>query len=396
MSDILSQYFKNISKQKLRSFSRQNSTLSGDLSEYGLSLSDSNMLAFTPHKVKKGSKLILPNCLSENSTKKSTLLKMPNNDNNIFVQINEDNCFKPIIKKENKKKKVKFKNHLNNRNNLLLIYKNNLNYKLTNNTIKQKNDYNIKNNDKDKNSSLNISGINNKKNKLNSKDKEKINLIIQDLMKMQKKRRNLYKKKTFSISDLIQKPSTINPMKYIRLNFSEYPHKLSKFKSHKIQIKALGNLKYRNIILDEIKFYKDNHEKYNYLNNIAKENEDIKSINKKIKEMLEDKKFNNAFKNLNANSYKKNKILKNNFTFSFDSKDMEKNKRIDNLNLRLNAISKNDINNLNNYIEKNRKYFSFDKKIELFLLRANKTSNYIKKKTEEYDRINKVIFNFIM
>ena len=380
MSDILSRYFEKISKPK---YKRQNSTLSGNLSEYGLTLLTNNILSFSPNKLKKYSKLQTPICLSEKSNKHCNLKKLTNNDNNIFVQINEDNSIEENIKK----KKVKLKK----RNNLILNNKNNLNDKLMNNNFKEKIDSIIQN--KDKKSSLNISGIKNKKNTLSiEKDEEKINLIIEDLMKKKIKRRNFEKKKTFSFSDLNQRSSKIDPMKYINLNISEHPHNLSKFKSRKIQIKILGNLKYRNFLLEGINYYKDKCIKYNNIKGFSHENEEKKTINKKIKEMFED---NKKFK-IKLGLIKKKKKLKNNYAFSFDNKENKKIETINNLNLRLNSISKNNIEKLSNYIKKNKKFFSFDKKINLILLRTNKTCNFIKKRTEEYDQINKVIFNFIM
>ena len=112
---------------------------------------------------------------------------------------------------------------------------------------------------------------------------------------------------------------------------------------------------------------------------------------KMIKIWINNKKRKLIF-NLHNNNYKKNKkIVKN--AFSFDTKDKKLKNRIDNLNLRLNSISKNDIEKISNYIEKNKNYISFDKKIELFLLRAQKTSNYINSRAEEYNRINQIIFN---
>lgn len=52
MSDILTQYFENITRQEMKSLKmyKQSSTLSQDLSEYRLFLSQNNILTFTPHK----------------------------------------------------------------------------------------------------------------------------------------------------------------------------------------------------------------------------------------------------------------------------------------------------------------------------------------------------------
>jgi hypothetical protein len=60
--------------------------------------------------------------------------------------------------------------------------------------------------------------------------------------------------------------------------------------------------------------------------------------------------------------------------------------------LRLNAFNVNDIEKLNKFIVDNNKFLSFDRKLDLFLLSAQKTSNYINKRSEEYNKINNIIF----
>ena len=405
MSDLLSKYFENISIHK-KNKKNQFLTLSQDLSEYGLYLSNNNILSFTPKK--SFSSLRKINSINDiytninlpyfsEKTKYDNTSNLPKKDNNIQIVVNE----KPSSNNENNE--LKFRNNIIIKNNSLYSnYKSNLNFLKKNRFLKNKsnintNIFNIKN-------SLYKENINNLKKKSEAKkenDEKTINLILDNLQRKIKYNRNINKKKSFQFSYTINnspKQPEINPMKYIKMNLSENPHSPDKFKSYNIQVKLIGNEKNRNLLLDGINFYNMNYVKYKSIKPTMIFNTKYeKEQNKKINEMFHDKKRPKLIFNTQYNNNKKSKkLLKNIKTFSFENKHKEaKNKRIDNLNYRLNLISKNDIVSLNNYIEKNRKYLSFDKKINLMLLRAKKTSKYINKRTEEYSKINKIIFESI-
>ena len=382
MSDILSHYFDNVSKHKMKSLKniKQNSTLSHDLKKYGLSLSENNIFTFTPKK-----------SFSFTTKNKNKAL-----NENIKIEINEEMTIphKNNLNKEyqniinNNKLNLK---HIHSKNNLLPINK----FLIEKGAIPQ-NSVNIR-------EIKNILNIPKPKN-IQKEEEKKIKIYIDDLMENKFNNKKIYEKKSFKCLFNSPKQSAINPLKYIEFNLSENPHKPSVFKSYKLQVKLMGNEKYRNLLLDDINYYNNNYLKFKNIKTnklYDDKNENKEEINKNIKEMLKDKiKSKNKslflFKKSIHNSKKKKKLFRNFYSFSFDSNyKLSENKRIDNFNSRFNLVSKNDIDKINKYIETNRKKLSFDEKINLLLLRAKKTSNFIKKRTEEYDRINKIIFKSI-
>ena len=384
MSDILSHYFDNVSKHKMKSLKnlKQNSTLSHDLKKYGLSLSENNILTFTPQK-----------SLSFITKNKKRAL-----NENIKIEINEE---MNIPHKNNLN--IEYQNIINNNKlNLKHIHSKNkllpINHFLKEKGAKTRNSVNIS-------EIKNIFNIPKPENIQKEEEEKKIKLYIDDLMENKINNKKRYKKKSFKCLFNSPKQSPINPMKYIEFNLSENPHKPNIFKSYKLQVKLIGNEKYRNLLLDDINYYNNNHSKFKSIkaSKIISDGDDEnkKDINKNIKEMLIDKiKSKNKslflFKKSNHNSKKKKKLFRNFYSFSFDSNyKLSENKRIDYFNSRFNLVSKNDIDKINKYIETNKKKLSFDDKIKLLLLRAKKTSNFIKKRTEEYERINKIIFKSI-
>ena len=383
MSDILSNYFNSLSQLKLKSLrkSKQNSTLSHDLSEYGLSLSENNILTFTPQKS------------FSTISKKNIKLNNKKNNENIKIEINEEIPISPKkdinIKYQNiiNNNKLKLKNILNKKIFLpkKIIFKEKSKY-LQNNT----NNINIKNN-------LNIPKI--KKIK-NEEEEKKINLYIDDLLKNKLNKNQIFKKNSFEGLLNTKKQSSINPMKYIQMNLSEDPYTPNIYKSYKLQVKLIGNEKYRNLLLDDINYYNNHYFKYKNLKaHIVysdKDDENKKEINKNIKEMIKDRNKSKLLFNIYKNNFKrKKKLFRNYNSFSLENK-LPENKRIDNLNLRLNSVKKNYIDKINKYIENNRNFLSFDQKLNLLLLGIKKTSKYIKKRTEEYEKINKIIFESTM
>ena len=235
------------------------------------------------------------------------------------------------------------------------------------------------------------------KKKKEEEDKE-IDLIIEKLMRKKNRIRQCSEHKSeLSFSNFPPKESTINPMNYIQHNLLENPHKPNLYKSYKEQLDALGNKNYRKLLLEGINAYNLDIVQYKNLKGpiglVKNENKNI--IKNKINEI------NDMFRTQKKFSFKKdikhkiNKMAKNIKTFSFESKTNNNNfdnKRIDNINLRLNAFNVNDIEKLNKFIVDNNKFLSFDRKLDLFLLSAQKTSNYINKRSEEYNKINNIIF----
>jgi hypothetical protein len=233
-----------------------------------------------------------------------------------------------------------------------------------------------------------------KKKKEEEEDKE-IDLIIEKLMRKKNRLRQCSEYKSeFSFSNFPPKESTINPMNYIQQNLLENPNEPNLYKSYKEQLDALGNKNYRKLLLEGINAYNLDIAQYKNLKGptglVKKENKNI--IQNKINDMFRTQKKFSFKKDI---KHKINKMAKNIKTFSFESKTNNNNfdnKRIDNINLRLNAFNVNDIEKLNKFIVDNNKFLSFDRKLDLFLLSAQKTSNYINKRSEEYNKINNIIF----
>ena len=424
MSDILKEYFDNFSRYKNRAFKsnkKKNPILSQDLSNYGIFVSENNILTFTPVKNfsvmrkynSKKNKLFKGNffsSLSEKNSNKYNITKIiPDNDN-------ENNEISGKIKNQNiflNGNKLKLENYIRQKNTLLPNYKNSLNYLKKNNIFNynknlSENINNIKNNImipylkniknlKDIKNRKNNNNDNKKsilKKKKEEEDKE-IDLIIEKLMRKKNRLRQCSEYKSeFSFSNFPPKESTINPMNYIQQNLLENPNEPNLYKSYKEQLDALGNKNYRKLLLEGINAYNLDIAQYKNLKGptglVKKENKNI--IQNKINDMFRTQKkfsFNKDIK------HKKNKIAKNIKTFSFESKTNNNNfdnKRIVNINLRLNAHNVNDIEKLNKFIDDNNKFLSFDRKLDLFLLSAQKTSNYINKRSEEYNKINNIIF----
>ena len=424
MSDILKEYFDNFSRYKNRAFKsnkKKNPILSQDLSNYGIFISENNILTFTPVKNfsvmrkynSKKNKLFKGNffsSLSEKNSNKYNITKIiPDNDN-------ENNEISGKIKNQNiflNGNKLKLENYIRQKNTLLPNYKNSLNYLKKNNIFNynknlSENINNIKNNImipylkniknlKDIKNRKNNNNDNKKsilKKKKEEEDKE-IDLIIEKLMRKKNRLRQCSEYKSeFSFSNFPPKESTINPMNYIQKNLLENPNEPNLYKSYKEQLDALGNKNYRKLLLEGINAYNLDIAQYKNLKGptglVKKENKNI--IQNKINDMFRTQKkfsFNKDIK------HKKNKIAKNIKTFSFESKTNNNNfdnKRIVNINLRLNAHNVNDIEKLNKFIDDNNKFLSFDRKLDLFLLSAQKTSNYINKRSEEYNKINNIIF----
>ena len=424
MSDILKEYFDNFSRYKNRAFKsnkKKNPILSQDLSNYGIFVSENNILTFTPVKNfsvmrkynSKKNKLFKGNffsSLSEKNSNKYNITKIiPDNDN-------ENNEISGKIKNQNiflNGNKLKLENYIRQKNTLLPNYKNSLNYLKKNNIFNynknlSENINNIKNNImipylkniknlKDIKNRKNNNNDNKKsilKKKKEEEDKE-IDLIIEKLMRKKNRLRQCSEYKSeFSFSNFPPKESTINPMNYIQKNLLENPNEPNLYKSYKEQLDALGNKNYRKLLLEGINAYNLDIAQYKNLKGptglVKKENKNI--IQNKINDMFRTQKkfsFNKDIK------HKKNKIAKNIKTFSFESKTNNNNfdnKRIVNINLRLNAHNVNDIEKLNKFIDDNNKLLSFDRKLDLFLLSAQKTSNYINKRSEEYNKINNIIF----
>ena len=424
MSDILKEYFDNFSRYKNRAFKsnkKKNPILSQDLSNYGIFVSENNILTFTPVKNfsvmrkynSKKNKLFKGNffsSLSEKNSNKYNITKIiPDNDN-------ENNEISGKIKNQNiflNGNKLKLENYIRQKNTLLPNYKNSLNYLKKNNIFNynknlSENINNIKNNIMIPylKNIKNLKDIKNKKNNNNSNKKsilkkkkeeedKEIDLIIEKLMRKKNRLRQCSEYKSeFSFSNFPPKESTINPMNYIQQNLLENPNEPNLYKSYKEQLDALGNKNYRKLLLEGINAYNLDIAQYKNLKGptglVKKENKNI--IQNKINDMFRTQKkfsFNKDIK------HKKNKIAKNIKTFSFESKTNNNNfdnKRIVNINLRLNAHNVNDIEKLNKFIDDNNKFLSFDRKLDLFLLSAQKTSNYINKRSEEYNKINNIIF----
>lgn len=419
MTDILKQYYENFILYKNKSFknAKKSLILSNDLSEYGIYLSENNILKFTPQKKSYSllrrvnsnkNKFIFPSYSSKKFTKKryNTSKISTNVDDNNIINIkenieknlnikNEVQNISNIPNNKNTFNKLKNKNYNIQRNTLLENYRNNLIYINQNNHINDKINF-IENNNNIKNP-LNIKNKNNIdkkillfKKKKEEEDKE-VDLIVDKLMrKNHKYRKNTKLKPKFSFLNLSPKQSVIDQMDIIKFNLLEYPNKSNLYASYKEQINALGNENYRQVLLDGINSY----------NNIFVKYKDLRGptgYDSKNKNLTMKKKINNMFRSYNSNvNLNKNILLKNKNMIKdkqiLTKVKIQKKDKIDKSKIILDARKTNDIDKLNNYIEKNHKFLSFDKKVDLLLLSAQKTTNFINKRSKEYQKINNIIF----
>ena len=216
------------------------------------------------------------------------------------------------------------------------------------------------------------------------------------------------------------KEKRIDPMTYIKYNFSNEPNNINVFKSFDIQMMIMGNDRYRNNLLNGVNVYKNNFIKYENLKgpvgfdkNKIEEKKRNEVINKMKIENLDKDKFFNFSNRLYIRKYNKNpfdfvyddgyknlkKLLYKNIekydkqikiekgkkvVVNVDKKDIKTLKRVD-------SDAELVINDKDEMIKFSNKFLSFDSKINKMLLKTNNTTNFLFKRAQEHHKIKRKI-----
>jgi hypothetical protein len=216
------------------------------------------------------------------------------------------------------------------------------------------------------------------------------------------------------------KEKRIDPMTYIKYNFSNEPNNISIFKSFDIQMMIMGNDRYRNNLLDGVNVYKNNFIKYENLkgpigfdkNKIEEKKRDKiinqmkidnldkdkafnfsnrlykRKYNKKIFDFVYDDNYKNLKKLLNKNIEKydkQTKIVKGKkIVVTVDKKDIKTLKKVD-------SDAEFVINDKDEMIKFSNKFLSFDNKINKMLSKTNNTTNFLFKRAQEHHKIKRKI-----
>ena len=470
MSDILSNFYQtfytlnNTREYKNPLTPNKQTKIKNSLSKYGIYLSKSNYLLLskenmqplTSSSLNKDSNIIsnFSNLgESENINFKSEEQKLKSKDmlsqdlfNTIDPQLKK--CFSYRKKKNfvldkiydfdefNNKIKSNIKTKINDknksRNKELSALKNNIRYRnkgiselmikspryekkgIYFKTVKKESDENILCNEK------------NKDKMVNQKKADKITNELLSL-KTRKDIKDYYIKKEYNeglITNIKKiekiKEKRIDPMTYIKYNFSNEPNNTNIFKSFDIQMMIMGNDRYRNNLLDGVNIYKNNFIKYENLkgpigfdkNKIEekKRNEVLNQMkidnlgkdkvfnfsnrlykrkyNKKIFDFVYDDNYKNLKKLLykNIEKYdKQTKVVKGKkVVVNVDKNDIKTLKKVD-------SDAEFVINDKDEMIKFSNKFLSFDNKINKMLLKTNNTTNFLFKRAQEHRKIKKKI-----
>jgi len=457
MSDILSNFYKtlntvnNIREYKNPLTPNKHIKIKNNLSQYGIYLSKNNYLLLSKENLQQPSSLSLnkdSNIISnlsnygepENINFKSEEQKLKSKD-----MINKDlfNTIDPQLKK-------------------CFSYRKKKNYLLDNiydldEINKNKTKSNIKTKIIDKNKSRNKELINiryrnkgiselmfkspeyekkriyfktiKKEDKENIENQKKADKITNELLSLKTRKdiKDYYIKKDYNeglIANIKRnekiKEKRIDPMTYIKYNFSNEPNNINVFKSFDIQMMIMGNDRYRNNLLNGVNVYKNNFIKYENLKgpvgfdkNKIEEKKRNEVINKMKIENLDKDKFFNFSNRLYIRKYNKNpfdfvyddgyknlkKLLYKNIekydkqikiekgkkvVVNVDKKDIKTLKRVD-------SDAELVINDKDEMIKFSNKFLSFDSKINKMLLKTNNTTNFLFKRAQEHHKIKRKI-----
>ena len=263
-------------------------------------------------------------------------------------------------------------------------------------------------------------------------NQKKADKITNELLSLKTRKdiKNYYIKKEYNeglITNLKRqekiKEKRIDPMTYIKYNFSNEPNNINIFKSFDIQMMIMGTDRYRTNLLDGVNVYKNNFIKYESLKgpigfdkNKIEEKKRDEVINQMKKDNLDkDKVFNFSNRLYNKKNKKNNK---KHFDFIYDDNyinlkkllykniekydkqtKVEKGKKI------AVTVDKKDIKTLKNVdsdaefvindkdemIKFSNKFLSFDNKINRMLSKTNNTTHFLSKRAQEHHKIKKKI-----
>ena len=376
-----------------------------------------NIDSFDDPKLKK--------CFSYKRKSKILLQKIGNLNNK--EALNKKNI-KTFIINQNEKKDNNLKSRNNNIEEFSILKKgfnnypnNTISYCRTLSNISKRQTY-YKTIHKEKNENLFYKET--KKDKLNNRlEAEK---IIKELLNLKTKKdiKSYYIKKDYaqSIADAEKNNNnqncninrSIDPMTYIKFNFSNYPKNNALFKSFDSQVMIMGNKKYRNDLVDGVNLYKNNIVKYKDLRGpigFDKNRINEKKRNEIIKKMKKSYIKGNGF-NFSNRLYKQKYNKKSNYEFDDNYKKIEKflYKDIDKYEAQLyltngKKVDKKDINILKKMsddaeyiihdkeemVKFSNRFLSFNERINKLLSKTTNTTNYLCQRAKEHHKIKKKI-----
>ena len=451
MTDILSDYYdKFISYTghfSSLSSDRVHSKRNNNLTSYGIKLSDNNILSFSPREFSKTYYKKLKSFYNSDSNINSNI------NSNMLIELSTGKLSKftptKINLKSSKNNNKKYKTMENFKN----LY-NKKSFSETDFTVNEKksskksrnplliDDFSISNTKKTliipfdqyisvsptSFHSINKKYVNSEKknkkkisNQLKKENKELKNLnqaekIVNDLLKMKSekeiinyfKNKNSKLKTNYKLFSIYQEKknnnfsgvesSVINPLEYIKYNLSKNPNNPEKYKTFKNQVHILGGEKKRLTFLDSIDIYKTSLTKYAILKGAKP-----CSLRKNIKnDKLKTRKIYNMICN-NTNKrfhFDKDSTLrtKNNLNkkraesiLSLIDEDYQKFQKLL-YNMEQNKKGEMlDYESNQEFIKKNKKFFSFDEKLNNATIRSQRTANYLMSRAKGRAQIRKAI-----
>ena len=193
---------------------------------------------------------------------------------------------------------------------------------------------------------------------------EKVDKIV-DMLINNKINKNKYLKEKYIFNKEL-KEKDVDPKYIIKRNFQYEPNNKNLFKSYGIQVKALGNERYRKALFRGVNDYETQTVKYSTLKgptglNLSEKKQKTNSINNDIKKIIWDMEQNFYDKKTNKNRNKVNKNLP--------------------LIIKYNTFGKNNLSSRE----------TIDEKIFKSMVNAQRTLSHFKERGKEYEKIKQDI-----
>ena len=209
-----------------------------------------------------------------------------------------------------------------------------------------------------------INNINKKKSPEKQKLDEKVDKIV-DMLINNKINKNIFLNEKYKFKKEL-KEKDVDPKYIIKRNFQYEPNNKNLFKSYGIQIKALGNEKYRKALFRGVNDYETQTVKYSVLKgptgfNINVKKQKTNSVNNDIKKIIWDMEQNFSAKKNNKNRNRINKNLP--------------------LIIKYNTFGKNNLSSRE----------TIDEKLFQSMLSAERTLSHFKERGKEYEKMKQDI-----
>ena len=209
-----------------------------------------------------------------------------------------------------------------------------------------------------------INNINKKKSPEKQKLDEKVDKIV-DMLINNKINKNIFLNEKYKFKKEL-KEKDVDPKYIIKRNFQYEPNNKNLFKSYGIQVKALGNEKYRKALFRGVNDYETQTVKYSVLKgptgfNINVKKQKTNSVNNDIKKIIWDMEQNFSAKKNNKNRNRINKNLP--------------------LIIKYNTFGKNNLSSRE----------TIDEKLFQSMLSAERTLSHFKERGKEYEKMKQDI-----